>query len=61
MSRDQCETGMDRVADSGERRSTQQHAQYDRQHAKGALPAVAHDRELRFAIPPSRKAVGGVG
>jgi len=61
MSRDQSEAGVDHVAEADECRCAQQHAREDRQHAKGAVPAVAHNRELLFPIEAPKKPVGGVG
>jgi hypothetical protein len=58
---DQGEAGVDYVAHISECRGAQRHAQHDRQHADGALPAVPHDRELCFAIAAPKETVGGVG
>ena len=52
---------MDGIADRRKRRGAQPDTENESQDAEAAVPAVAHDRELRLAVMAAAEAVGGVG
>ncbi len=61
MRRDQGEARINRLAHRDERGGAQPDAQHQRQDAKGAEPAVAHDLELARRVAAAGEPVGGVG
>ena len=61
MCGDQRQSDEDRLADMGQCRRPQPHAEQQRQHPERAKPAVAHDRQPRLPIVSAEEPVGGVG